>query len=614
MIQGYSEWMEYQANVLFANVAGFEMRTLERIGKRIKKYGRMSLADIKTVNNIAVVKEDMDAIVKDLAQMTDKNIREIYNIYGQAIDMMHSENRELYDYRGKTFVPFKDNRELQALVRAYAKDTGGTMINLAKTTMLGFTDKSGKFSHLQKAYTDVLDKAVMSLSSGSAGFYTAMRDSIVTLGGSGLRTRVQYDKITRRLDTVVRQHLLWGAKQASNEYNEMIGDELGCDGIEIDWHSNPRPSHEFMQGKQYALGGAKTVNGIKFESAGPALEALQDYGCLHYKMSIICGVSEPRYDADELARLNAQNSKTYEIGDKKMTGYEASQAMRRLETEVRRQKDIREIARASGDKVTVRNCNERIKAIKGKYTEISTITGIPEEPRRMSKPRVLKDDKLLTNSDSGGIINAYSGKGIEVKTNIQVSEETKQRVFDATKKITSDFKILEEYSEPIIFGNVKNGLAQNNYNPATGKNQIILSRETFTDTKKLLEILKDDYESGKSFDTDFIESLVAHEMGHNAHIALALKRANIPYGKPLSALERQLLKKHYDEISQEIYTQCFTNESFDEIQNQCAIELGDNAYGNPRELIAQSFGNYYFGKHKSNIGKKIVKYFMEGLK
>lgn len=417
MIQGYSEWMEYQAALLFGNVQGFEQNTLRRIGKRIDKYGRMNSADIKTINNIAAVNEDMDAIVKELATMTDKNIREVYDIYGEAISYMHEQNRPLYDFRGKKFVPFEDNRELQALVRAYAKSTGGTMINLAKTSMLGFTDKSGNFSHLRKAYTDVLDKAVMAVSTGTADFHTAMRDSIVELGGSGLR--VHYDTISRRLDTVVRQNLLWGAKQASTEYNEMIGDELGCDGIEIDWHSNPRPSHEFMQGKQYALGGAKTVNGIKFESAGPALEALQDYGCLHYKVSIICGISEPRYNPEELARLNAQNSKIYEIGDKKMTGYEASQAMRRLETEVRQQKDIRELARASGDTALVKRCNEHIKAVKAKYTEISNITGIPEEARRMSKPRMPKDEnniaspgaKLLTNTGSGGIIKSGAISG-----------------------------------------------------------------------------------------------------------------------------------------------------------------------------------------------------------
>jgi hypothetical protein len=87
--------------------------------------------------------------------------------------------------------------------------------------------------------------------------------------------------------------------------------------------------------------------------------------------------------------------------------------MRKLETAVRNQKDIRETARASGDKALVKQCNERIKAYKAKYTEISNITGIPEEPRRMSKPRMPKTDtnipspasKVLTNQGEGGIIN-----------------------------------------------------------------------------------------------------------------------------------------------------------------------------------------------------------------
>ncbi len=131
-----------------------------------------------------------------------------------------------------------------------------------------------------------------------------------------------------------------------------------------------------------------------------------------------------------------------------------------------------------------------------------------------------------------------------------------------------------------------------------------MSREAFSDTKKLLDILKNDYKLGKSFDTDFVESLVAHEMGHNAHIALALKRAKLPYGKPLSMIDTNIFRRIYNEISQKIYICCFGDETFDEIQNQCAIELGDKAYGNPRELIAQSFGNYYFGKNKFIIAKK----------
>lgn len=85
-----------------------------------------------------------------------------------------------------------------------------------------------------------------------------------------------------------------------------------------------------------------------------------------------------------------------------MTGYEASQAMRRLETEVRNQKDIRELAKSSGDNVLVKKCNDRIKAYQAKYNEISEITGIAKQPKRMSVP---KSTQVLTNSENGGIIH-----------------------------------------------------------------------------------------------------------------------------------------------------------------------------------------------------------------
>lgn len=375
--------LEQQANLLMNNVSGWEQNVLTRIGKRIKKYGKLSLADVKSINNIAVVKQDMDSITKELAKVTGYNISQIEQMYGELLEKQHLANQPLYDYRGKKFVPFEENRELQALVRAYAKTTGETMINLAKTKALCILDHNGKQIGLQKYYTDVLDKAVMQVTTGATDFHTAMRDSIVELGGSGVR--VDYGGgVTRRLDTVVRQNLLWGAKQASTEYNTMIGEELGCDGIEIDWHSNPRPSHVFMQGKQYVLGKARTINGIHFESADEALERLQDYGCLHYKTPIICGVSEPRYSHEELKLLNEQNAKKYTIDGKEYSGYEVTQMQRRLETAVRNEKTTRDLAKASSDNALVKRCNERIKAYQGKYNEISEITGIQGDKKRMS--------------------------------------------------------------------------------------------------------------------------------------------------------------------------------------------------------------------------------------
>lgn len=431
--------LEQQADILFSNLSGWEQSVLKRIGGRIGKVGTMSLAEVKALNNIATVKQDMDAIIKELAAVTGKNISEVENIYGGVIADQHLANKNLYDYRGKKFVPFADNKELQSIVRAYSKTTGETMINLAKTTArnLGTLDANGRFVPLQKFYTNALDKAVMQVTSGAADFHTAMRETINALGGNGMR--VNYGSgVTRRLDTTVRQALLWGAKQASNEYNEIVGEELGCDGIEIDWHSCPRPTHEFMQGKQYVIGKARTINGTKFESADEALERLQDYGCLHFKSPIICGISEPRFSEEELKGLNAQNAKTYDIDGKTVTGYEASQMMRRLETGVREQKSIRNTAQASGDALQVRRSNERIKAYKGKYEQISDVTGIAKDPKRMSVGKLPKD---LTNGGNRGIINTVSensprkqkGGTYSVDWNQVQSKEYKERLSKVIK-------------------------------------------------------------------------------------------------------------------------------------------------------------------------------------
>jgi hypothetical protein len=236
----------------------------------------------------------------------------------------------------------------------------------------------------------------MQVTSGATDFHTAMRETIQTLGGSGMS--VNYGSgIHRRLDTAVRQSLLWGAKQSSVAYDEMIYDELGCDGYEVDAHSSPRPSHMFVQGKQYCIGKSRTINGIKFigfEETDPtspdgksASQALGEYGCLHYKTPILCGISEPRFSKEQLAQIEADNKKKYKVGDLEGNKYYFSQKMRSLESAIREQKDIKVVAKASGDKALVKKCNERIKAYRQKYDEICNATGLSPELKRLSVPK-----------------------------------------------------------------------------------------------------------------------------------------------------------------------------------------------------------------------------------
>ena len=380
--------LEQHANLLMGNIIGWENNTLARIGKRIKTIGKMSVSDLQALNNVADVRGDMASIMRDLAKVTSQNVAQIYKMYSEVLEEQHLANKPLYDYRKKTFVPFAENTELQAMAKAYAKSTAETMVNLAKTKALCILDHNGNVKGLQKYYTNVLDKAVMQVSTGATDFHTAMRDSIVELGGSGVR--VDYGGgVTRRLDTAVRQNLLWGAKQASVEYNTMIGEELGCDGVEVDAHSNPRESHRFMQGQQYSLHGKKTINGVVYEDfeASGASSALQDYGCLHYRTPILLGISEPRFSKKQLAEIEEQNNKEYTIGERTGNRYFWSQRMRNLESATREQKTIRDLARSSGDKVLVKKCNERIKAYRQKYDEICNATGLSTELKRLSVPK-----------------------------------------------------------------------------------------------------------------------------------------------------------------------------------------------------------------------------------
>ncbi len=403
-----SELLEQQAELLFNNVAGWESRTLERIAKRIKKTGKMNLADIKSLNNMAVTCQEMDDIIKDLAQVTGQNIAEVQKIYSDSIDLQHKNNKYLYDYRDKPFVPLSDNKQLQALVKAYSRTTAETMINLSKTKALGFVDSTGKFTNMQDSIYDALGKATMQVATGSSDFHTAMRGVIEQLGGSGVR--VHYGSgVNRRLDTVVRQNLLWGGKQASIEYNDIIGDELGCDGIEVDYHSNPRPSHRFMQGEMFSLHGKKTINGITYEDATEALERLDDYGCLHFKTPVILGVSEPRYTQSQLNEMREKDLKMLKVGDDEKTGYEWTQAMRRLETEARKEKDIINGLKAAGDEEGARQHRKKLRAINQKYDDICTKTGLTPQKERMrvygGTNTTKNTAKTLENMDDSGIIN-----------------------------------------------------------------------------------------------------------------------------------------------------------------------------------------------------------------
>lgn len=389
-------------------IAEWELFAVALICKELGRIGKMTPEQAKKYDAEKETNKTEKIILSALTTAVLLNIKDLPKTYTSLFDEWHKGNEYMYKHRSVPFVDVADNKGLRKIInsqtRIQAKEIKelfgmNEFWEIKKSKAIKVLDRNGKPIVLRDGILKSFQEATDIVTSGKQDFYTTMRKTVLDLGGSGARvdygTVVIDDKprrITRRLDTVVRQNMLYNAKMSSREYNKQIGKELGCDGIEIDLHANSRPSHRFMEGKQYAKGHGVTVNGVYYEGAidkGVYDRLYVDYNCQHYETDIILGVSEPRYSPEELVRLKAENEKEYEINGISKDGYGWSQVLRHYEAETRNAKDRINALKAFGNSETqIADLNKKIKAYRQKYNEICDVTGIKPDLKRLSVPKV----------------------------------------------------------------------------------------------------------------------------------------------------------------------------------------------------------------------------------
>lgn len=404
---------------------------LQMIGRRIKEIGTLSASDAHRLSQMREYGADVEKITQELAEISEKNIAEIYEIYDLVAQDNAEFSEQFFEAVGKEYIPYQNNEALKRLVYALAKQTAETYINLSQTTGFMMYDKSGKrvFTSLSKTYQNVIDDAVMRVVTGEQDYQSAMRSTLRDLADSGIRTKYSPLRGTagktadyasgysRRLDTAVRQNILWGVKQCNISVQEQLGKEFGADGYEIDYHANPRPSHAAMGGRQYVIGRGREINGQYYPPFDSMSYLLSDYGCLHFKWSIICGVSAPAWSSRELEAMKARDRRTFTYEGKQYTGYEATQMQRKLETAARNAKDRQIIAKAAGDDELRRLEQQKINAITQQYKAFSEAAGLPTRMERMSVSgyRRVRAANELTNTRKNDIIRMGSDKDLNIK-------------------------------------------------------------------------------------------------------------------------------------------------------------------------------------------------------
>ena len=192
----------------------------------------------------------------------------------------------------------------------------------------------------------------------------------------------------RRLDTAARQNIVDAVNQLAQNTAEMIGDDLGYDAVEISAHLMSAPDHEPVQGRVFLKTEfQKMQSGMDFvDIDGNRYKGFRrpitEWNCRHFNSPFDSKNSIRSYTDAELKEYYDKNHKGCTINGKKYTIYEASQLMRKVETQIRRQKDIAKAAQASGDQQMREDCQRKINTLDTYYRQICKIAGLRSQISR----------------------------------------------------------------------------------------------------------------------------------------------------------------------------------------------------------------------------------------
>lgn len=400
------EQMELLVERLTRRVEQANTYFLKKIAQSIKKISKLKPTEAQKLVQILKYGGEYEEIIKKIQKYTSLNLDDIDKIFSNYAKKDQQFNEKFYRYRNIPFLKYDENVALKRQTEALSRIARNDMFDFTRSNVLGYEirDLKGnlKFSGLREIYNNVLDEALLNVGQGKETFDSAVGRILNELGESGLRTIV-YDSTyidkkgnlkhrTRRLDSSVRMHLQSRLRELHNENQKIIGEEIDADGVEISVHTNPAPDHEDVQGRQFSneefdkLQAGEQAKDYKDNvytldhDNKNGYRPISEMNCYHYVFSIVLGVSKPLYRDEQLQKIKEDNEKGFELNGKHYTMYEGQQLQRRIESEIRTQKDIQIMSRESDNQEYLYKSQNRINQLAKKYNELNKVSGL--KPKR----------------------------------------------------------------------------------------------------------------------------------------------------------------------------------------------------------------------------------------
>jgi len=340
---------------------------IRKVAAQIARVGELIPSSMHIIEIMAGINEDIAAINARLAQATKMATQELYNLYTKALNDEYESPRFRRALEEKPLSDM-DRKRIENYTQYVARQTAGTMQNLSNTTIQS------------EQYRQAIDKAIIATNTGGADYNSMVRDTVKQIGYAGMQ--IQYPSgYHRRLDTAVRQNVVDGAKQITQEASKMVGEALGYNAIELSAHLASAPDHEPVQGRVFLLEQFERMQaGEDFTDADGNhyigfRRPIGEWNCMHLVRSFDTEYSNRRYTNAQLQKWADDNKKGCEINGKHYSLYDARQRLRQIETAIRREKDAAIAAQAAEDDVLRQQCQQRIDKLYAAYRQAAKASG-----------------------------------------------------------------------------------------------------------------------------------------------------------------------------------------------------------------------------------------------
>lgn len=354
---------------------------LKSIGKRLRKLKGMDPSDAA---GIAAIRNDT-TLIPDIMDAMEAAGRDTVQ---DAKALLQTAARLSADA-----APVAKDLSMEEWISGLAEAAQGELRNITHTSTVAVVTPEGIVTP-GEAYINAVDEVAAQLAGGEDGLRRATRKVCEQFADAGLSV-VEYESgRVEELGAATERNLKQAVHEVYQGVQRRVGQEYGADGVEISAHADCAPDHLEIQGHQFTNEEYEKVNGALRRKIGT-------WNCRHVVYSIIVGLTPPTYTDEELAAMKAKAQAVQEFDGKQMTVYEATQAQRRLEREIRRQKNRAIIAKAAGEDDMRQIAQTRINYLTDKYKELSDAFNIPTKMQRTSVSGFhrVKEKKLLPKAE-----------------------------------------------------------------------------------------------------------------------------------------------------------------------------------------------------------------------